>query len=90
MTIKAWCDFHGVNEKSFYYWQRKFRSNACEILEQNTSLTMPSFAEINMVKPEGTQAIAATICVGELMAEIYTGAEPDTVESIIRTLKSLC
>jgi putative transposase len=31
MTVKAWCEENSVNEKQFYYWQRRVRE---EILGQ--------------------------------------------------------
>lgn len=27
-TIKQWCLDNGISEKSYYYWQRKFRQEA--------------------------------------------------------------
>jgi len=87
MTIKGWCDFHGVNEKSFYYWQRKLRETVCEVMEKSTALT---FAEVNIDKAEPVKGFAASIRIGDVTAEIHNGAEADTVETVIRTLKTLC
>ena len=28
MTVKAWCELHDVNVKTYYYWLRKIRSEA--------------------------------------------------------------
>lgn len=34
ITAKQWLNENGISEKSYYYWQRKFRKN---IFEQNNS-----------------------------------------------------
>ena len=28
MDKTAWCQSHGINRRSFYYWQKKFRDEA--------------------------------------------------------------
>lgn len=92
-TIKAWCEKQGINEKSFYYWQRRFREKACQVLEQSDTpnpLSLPSFAEISVPQTKKSEAVAVTLRIGEVTAEVYNGAEPITIESVIRTLKTIC
>ena len=67
MTVKAWCELHDVNVKSYYYWLRKIRSMAYQ--EMNVSLpvvsnskdTVPaSFAEFSghdLLEPGSTAAV---------------------------------
>ena len=92
MTIRAWCEENNVGEKAFYYWQRKFRNEVCNIIEQNApkALALPSFAEIRITQPTNTECIAAIIRVGEITAEIHNGADSATIESVIRTLIMSC
>ena len=89
-TIRDWCEDNGVNEKSFYYWQRKFREQACQVITQNIPAPLTPFAEINMTQPVKAETIAVTIKIGETTAEIHNGADTETVEFVIRTLKLLC
>ena len=89
-TIRSWCAEHGVNEKSFYYWQRRFREGACLALEHSEAAKLPAFAEISMGKAEEAKSSAATIRVGEITAEIHNQADPGTIETVLRTLKTLC
>ena len=60
MTIRAWCEENNIGEKAFYYWQRKFRKEACAIIEQTTvsPLALPSFAELSIPQPEKSETIA--------------------------------
>ena len=92
-SIRVWCEENGVTEKSFYYWQRKFREEVCNIIEQNTApiLSLPSYAEINMPSPVKSESITAVIIrIGEATAEIHSDATPETIENVIRALKLIC
>lgn len=37
-TIKQWCLDNGISEKSYYYWQRKFRQEAAGQVSVNTKI----------------------------------------------------
>jgi transposase-like protein len=104
-TIRAWCEANGVGEKSFYYWQRKFRSEACQVLDRQLTKsssqaiitsTLPSFAEIQITQPKpepisyGSESIAVTVCINGITAQIHNGASEPTVETVIRTLREQC
>ena len=48
-TIKQWCLDNGINEKSYYYWLRKFRREAAEqiaVPAAAANTTPAAFAEI--------------------------------------------
>ena len=38
ISKKEWCRQNGISEKSFYYWQRKIRSQAAEALESEKAV----------------------------------------------------
>ena len=41
ISKKEWCKQNGISEKSFYYWQRKIRTQAVETLEATKAVSMP-------------------------------------------------
>lgn len=47
-TVKQWLVENGISEKSYYYWLRKIRREACEqgYLPQVTSQSEVSFVEV--------------------------------------------
>ena len=46
MTVKAWCELNNINIKTYYYWLRKIRTAATEVLEpQLVRLEEPERAE---------------------------------------------
>ena len=89
-TIRSWCDENGIGEKSYYYWQRRLRENACQVLEQSSTPGLPAFAEVSISRASNPEAIAVTLRMGEITAEIHNRADPTTLEAVIRTLKILC
>ena len=49
ITIKQWCLDNGINEKSYYYWLRKFRREAVKqiaVPAAAANTTSTAFAEI--------------------------------------------
>ena len=81
MTVRAWCQENGFSEKTYYYWQRR--------LFQALSAQQPAFVEITStpnVRPSGGAAVTVRIAGAE--ADIYSGADAVTVETVLRILKS--
>ena len=77
--VSEWCEEHGIPVSTYYSWQRK-------VFQAVSSENEVCFAEI-AVRPSGTD-IAASIQWGELQVDIHTGADVETIQAIIRALKS--
>lgn len=45
-TAKQWLREHGINEKNYYYWQRKVRQ---EVYDQATSAILPTIRNDNPI-----------------------------------------
>ena len=77
--VSEWCEEHGIPVSTYYSWQRKvFQS----VREENEVC----FAEIP-ARAINTD-IAASIQCGELRVDIHTGAEVETIQAIMRALRS--
>ncbi len=48
----AWCEEHGVNRKSFYYWQSKLRKHAAGGAPTTNSIVPLQIAESRKEEPE--------------------------------------
>lgn len=47
MTVRAWCHENDVNEKQFYYWQRRIREELYPTLLEKTTIDLkPTFVSI--------------------------------------------
>ena len=80
---KTWCKENGVCEQSYYKWQKKLFTMAKAQQELQ-------FAEVTPVMAtNGSYQIAIRIHAGGIAADIHNGADPTTVERVLRILK-LC
>ncbi len=85
MTVRAWCRENGLSEKTYYYWQRRL----FDTLSQQREAVQPTFAEItpSSVNRQNS-SIAVTVRISGAEADIHTGADAATVETVLRVLKS--
>ena len=82
MTVAAWCEEQGISDKTYYYWHRKLA-----ILQNRTRDAEPSaFYEIsgNM---HSTAEMTATLHCGGVDADVYSGADEETLIRLCRALK---
>jgi len=85
MTIREWCRENGLSEKSYYYWQRRL----FDTLSQQQKAAQPAFAEITpSTRNRVDSGIAVTVRIFGAEADIHTGADAATVETVLRVLKS--
>ena len=78
LSVRQWCQEHGVNISSYYKWQRKVYAMAQAQQEIQ-------FAEVT---PERPVSVAVTVRIAGAEADIHNGADAATVETVLRVLKS--
>ena len=76
--VKAWCAEQGLSYHTYYKWQQK--------LFRKYSETVDGFYEISSGSIGGK--VAATVQVGMYRADIYAGADEQTVFHVLKALKS--
>ena len=81
LSVRQWCQEHGVNVSSYYKWQRKVYAMA-------QAQQKVSFAEVTPVQPVRSGNVAVTVRIAGAEAEIHSGADTATVEAVLRVLKS--
>lgn len=79
--VKVWCREHGICEQTYYKWQRRVFEMAQEQQEV-------SFAEVTPLQPVRSGKVAVTVRVAGAEADIHSGADAATVETVLRILKS--
>lgn len=96
VSIKAWCRQNGVNEKIYFYWQRRVRK---EVFNQATAITplqsddrTVSLVEIpktvllsdeNEIVPKTVTTPDAVIRTGSIEIEIRNSLSPLILKSIL-------
>ena len=78
MRPGEWCEENGINVKTYYYWHNKIR----KLVSQQTE-----FFEVPAA-PGRRDVPSATIRVGILEADIYSGADAEMIRAICKALKT--
>ena len=98
MSKKAWLEAHHVNEKQFYYWQRRLRKEAAgELKEAALSVSLPSvdFAEISPpsvmqtvpMKNDGPPVRAdAVLRAGNMTLEVSNSLSPVLLAALLQVM----
>jgi hypothetical protein len=78
MSPGEWCAENGLNVKTYYYWHNKIR----KLVSQQTE-----FFEVPAA-PGRRDVPSATIRVGIVEADIYSGADAEMIRAICKALKT--
>lgn len=83
LSVKTWCKENAVCEQTYYKWQKKIFAMAKAQQELR-------FAEVTPVMSGSRNSqVALSIHVGGVVADVHNGADPATIEAVLRILK-LC
>ena len=74
-----WCSENGINVKTYYYWHNK--------IHKIVSKQQSNFYEVPVTSGSHESA-AATIRVGLFQADIYSGADAETIKAICQAMKT--
>jgi len=80
-NVKAWCRENGVCEQTYYKWQKR-------LFEMAQAQQEVQFAEVTPVQTLHCSNVAITIRIAGVEADIHSGADAATVETVLRILKS--
>jgi hypothetical protein len=94
--VSDWCTAHDVSIKSYYYWLRKIKREAFDAIPAEripkvpTVASQPSmFAEIPHTTANLSSSTAVIIRLGNTTLEIQNGADQETIENTLRTIRHL-
>ena len=79
MTNKDFCELRGVSEKSFYYWQRKFR-------EQVLEAAAPQLVPLDRTA-EPAEVLQISFRGADL--KLPAGVDMDAVSALLRSIQSI-
>ena len=80
-NVKAWCRENGICEQTYYKWQRR-------IFEMAQAQQEVPFADVTPVRPVACSSVAVTVRIAGTEADIHSGADAATVETVLRILRS--
>ena len=87
MPKKSWITANNIDEKQFYYWQRRIRQEAIQELESPVP-SAPSFAELPALSPDFHQSEQpdAVLRIGNSVLEIRNTIAPSLLQTIIQVM----
>ena len=80
-NIKTWCKKNGICEQTYYRWQKR-------LFELAKAQREVPFVEVTPGQPVRSGNVAANVRVAGAEADIHSGADAVTVETVLRILKS--
>jgi hypothetical protein len=90
-TVSAWCSEHNINQKSYYYWLKRVRTAACEILPALSAGNNP-IVEVNIPvsHPAGPDTSASIVVrYGSVTLEISNSASAALIENTLKALQNV-
>jgi len=98
MSKRSWCRSNGINEKQFFYWQRRIRNNAlssqASITIKDHSIPSNQFVEVPICSANSAPAPlsmfqpSAVLCVGTVTVGITESISEDLLMKIGRMIRS--
>ena len=80
-NVKTWCRENGVCEQTYYKWQKR-------LFEMAQAQQAVQFAEVTPIHAVRCGNVAVTVRISGAEADIHSGADAATVETVLRILKS--
>ncbi len=89
MSVREWCEARGIITKTYYYWEKRF------VTEASHQLALPGPAQsvsLIRVNPEtmgsGTEAIESGITIhhGESIITLAGGSSVETIADLVKAL----
>ena len=80
-NVKVWCKENGICEQTYYRWQKR-------LFEMAKAQQEVQFAEVTPLQSVRSANVAVTVRIAGAEADIHSGADTATVETVLRILKS--
>lgn len=92
LTNSAWCSQHNIEIKSYYYWLRKIRLKACQSKEFQSPAIKQDIVPLQLNSRPCSSSVhpAVTIHLGSASIDIAEGTSQATIETVLRSLQSIC
>ena len=88
-SIRKWCAENGIQEKTYYYWQRNLRESACSLIEQKGAAVTPAGWALCETAGSGKSEEPITIEINGCRLLVGGSFEPEALKNVCRILKSL-
>lgn len=81
LSVREWCSINHVCTQTYYRWQKR-------LFEMAQAQQEVQFAEVTPVQSVRCGNVAVTVRISGAEADIHSGADAATVETVLHILKS--
>lgn len=86
LSVRAFCQREGINQKSYYYWLRIIRISACQALTTSTNV---SFAPLEVAAQPLAVPSKITIHYGKLSMDVYDATSEALLKNTFRIIQQV-
>lgn len=79
LSIQDWCAEQGLSHHTYYKWQSRLFHKYAEATENG-------FYEVQLSSP--SKDVAVTVKIGQHSADVYNGADAQTIKAVLKAMKS--
>jgi hypothetical protein len=92
ISVTAWCNQNNIGIKTYYYWLRKIRLKVCQSTKFQSSAMKQEIVPLQLNPRQCSSSIhpAVTIHLGSASIDIAEGTSQATIETVLRSLQSVC
>ncbi len=93
MTVKAWCIENNVNEKQFFYWQRRIREEVFDTINKTVDHKQPNFVQLSVpIGPSrNTSSFSADMIVhiGTNVLELSNTVSEELLSKVLKVMSDV-
>lgn len=93
LNVKSWCLKNNVNEKQFYYWQRRVREEVFNTLEKTESHIQPNFVQLSVPDDYSRSTSSFTadmiIHIGNNVLELSNTVSEELLSKVLKVMSNV-
>ncbi|MGC7873922.1 IS66 family insertion sequence element accessory protein TnpA [Desulfosporosinus sp. SYSU MS00001] len=93
MAVKAWCLENNINEKKFYYWQRRIRGEVFGTLKKTESQSQSNFVQLPVPADSSRNNPSfrpdMTIHIGNNVLELSNTVSEELLSKVLKVMSDV-
>ena len=87
LSVRAFCERHGLTEANFYLWRRVLRERGLLPQHQPTGGRAAAFVKLTVSAPPADATALEVVLNEHRRVRVYPGFDPDTLRQLVRLLE---
>ncbi len=87
VSVSRWCEEHGINRKTYYFWQKKVFAAMIEQQElQMQETAEPESRFVELPELSERKDLVATVRIGRAALDVYAGASTEVAAALCKAI----